>query len=137
MRLAGTWIFPVVMLLVSLISAFFLCCLLIPSVWAAIIAGDDGFNIQESGIIRVSSRNPVRETGPPACMAKLIMMRHRLNQAKSRKRSNLGPNTFAMQPRGQQHPLTPFKSALPLLRASRTRNLAWIRFGKHLGKQYR
>lgn len=85
------------MLLVSLISAFFLCLLLIPSVWAAICSDD--LDAHEYGIMRVSSReshtahntdqlqgclfnhitgNPVRETGPPVCMAKLIMMRHRV-----------------------------------------------------------
>lgn len=65
--------------------------------------GDDDVNFHESSIMRVSLRtfpphihsrlqvaqdtilpllfctgNPVRESGPPACMAKLIMMRHRV-----------------------------------------------------------
>jgi hypothetical protein len=44
------------MLLVSLLSAIFLCCLLIPSVWAVIIAGDEGLDAHESGVMRVSSR---------------------------------------------------------------------------------
>ncbi|KAH8106138.1 hypothetical protein BXZ70DRAFT_1004417 [Cristinia sonorae] len=72
------------MLVVSLFVALALCCLLIPSIWAS-ITGDELLDAHEAGLALVASRNPVRETGPPACMAKLIMLRHKVSH----------PNSFA------------------------------------------
>lgn len=85
--------------------------------------GDDDFNIHESTIMRVSLRtctpspgllasgdfprcdlvslffrtgNPVRESGPPACMAKLIMMRHRVRDVHRVQRNT--PLTLSLTP---------------------------------------
>ncbi|TCD67699.1 hypothetical protein EIP91_012065 [Steccherinum ochraceum] len=65
------------MFIVSLLAALALCCLLLPSIWAS-ITGDELLDAHEAGLALVASRNPVRETGPPACMAKLIMLRHKV-----------------------------------------------------------
>jgi hypothetical protein len=87
------------MFILSAFAALVLCCLLFPSVWAS-MAGDELLDAHEAGLMLVSTRtllypllcitkcliqlvrctlgNPVRETGPPACMAKLIMLRHKV-----------------------------------------------------------
>ena len=87
------------MFAVSLVAALVLCCLLFPSMWAT-MACDELLDAHEAGLALVSTRkatlllsaaaqgvdaavcclpgNPVRETGPPACMAKLIMLRHKV-----------------------------------------------------------
>ena len=56
--------------------------------------GSDALDAHEAGLALVASRtysfcysgvahtfagNPVRESGPPACMAKLIMLRHKVS----------------------------------------------------------
>ena len=87
------------MFAVSLVAALVLCCLLFPSVWAT-MACDELLDAHEAGLALVSTRkaspplsdiargiyaavlrllgNPVRENGPPACMAKLIMLSHKV-----------------------------------------------------------
>lgn len=86
------------MFLISLVAALVLCCLLFPSMWAT-MACDEILDAHEAGLALVSTRkayrlrfvifpalkgyiallgNPIRETGPPACMAKLIMLRHKV-----------------------------------------------------------
>lgn len=87
------------MFVISLAAALVLCCLLFPSVWAT-MACDELLDAHEAGLALVSTRktakmrfvttlgiyadasallgNPVRENGPPACMAKLIMLRHKV-----------------------------------------------------------
>ena len=85
------------MFAVSLAAALVLCCLLFPSMWAT-MACDEILDAHEAGLALVSTRkalklrflrrlwvfnagvpgNPVRENGPPACMAKLIMLRHKV-----------------------------------------------------------
>ncbi|KAI0693800.1 hypothetical protein BC835DRAFT_1352145 [Cytidiella melzeri] len=77
------------MSVLSILAALLLFCLLFPSVWAS-MAGDELLDAHEAGLTYVSTRNPVRETGPPACMAKLIMLRHKIHQTNSRRR---GSNT--------------------------------------------
>ena len=61
------------------------------------MAGDDMLDAHEAGLALVAFResysptaltvflhpspgNPVRESGPPACMAKLIMLRHKVRK---------------------------------------------------------
>ncbi|EEB89514.1 hypothetical protein MPER_12375 [Moniliophthora perniciosa FA553] len=44
--------------------------------WRSIIAADD-CDAHESSLALVAARNPFRETGPPANMAKLILLRHK------------------------------------------------------------
>lgn len=109
-----------VMFLVSLVAALALCCLLFPSVWAA-VAGDELLDAHEAGLTLVAYRNPVRETGPPACMAKLIMLRHKINQANSKRRCNSSHSRQAT-------------FTFNVAARSSTRNSPW-RFGRAHGKQ--
>ncbi|KAH9991641.1 hypothetical protein BJV74DRAFT_835981 [Russula compacta] len=111
-----------IMLIASLVAAFALLCVRIPSVWSALMAIDDPSDARELGLV-VASRNPFRESGPPACMAKLIMMRHKLNQTNTRKR-----RTTAAAQRA-----TPRQFALAPLRP---RLAPWIRVPKHFGLQH-
>ena len=89
-----------VMLIAFLIAVFALLCIRFPSVWSALMASDEPSDPHELGLV-VASRaswhspsspsrcscsalsflgNPFRESGPPACMAKLIMMRHKVRK---------------------------------------------------------
>ncbi|KAI0069202.1 hypothetical protein BV25DRAFT_1791344 [Artomyces pyxidatus] len=111
-----------VMILATLVAAFVLLCLRIPSVWLAFMAIDEPSDAHELGMALVATRNPFRESGPPACMAKLIMMRHKLNQTNSRKRRT--------SPAARQIPRV---YALP---SPRQRPSPWIRMPKNFGKQY-
>ncbi len=89
-----------VMLTAFLIAAFALLCIRLPSVWSALMAIDEPLDPHELGLVVASraswalpplsllrlyilsyrSGNPFRESGPPACMAKLIMMRHKVRK---------------------------------------------------------
>ncbi|KAI0052606.1 hypothetical protein FA95DRAFT_1579927 [Auriscalpium vulgare] len=111
-----------VMLLATLVAAFVVLCLRIPSVWLAFMAIDEPADAHELGMALVATRNPFRESGPPACMAKLIMMRHKLHQTNSRKRR--------ASPSVRQAPRV---YALP---SSRQRPAPWIRLPKTFGKQF-
>ncbi|KAI0289493.1 hypothetical protein BC826DRAFT_914419 [Russula brevipes] len=71
-----------VMLISFLVAAFALLCIRVPSVWYALMAIDEPSDSRELGLV-VASRNPFRESGPPACMAKLIMMRHKVRSPRS------------------------------------------------------
>ena len=164
-----------IMLVAFLVAAFAVLCIRVPSVWLALVAADDLSDARELSLV-VASRafhlpppflslsafhealtpapfaprkptgNPFRESGPPACMAKLIMMRHKvrrktiprsalpariltprfclqLNQANTRRR-----RTSAPAPRP-----APRQFALP---APRLRAAPWIRMPKHFGLQH-
>ncbi|EIW82498.1 hypothetical protein CONPUDRAFT_103737 [Coniophora puteana RWD-64-598 SS2] len=105
---------------VTFLTAIILLCLFSPTVRRSIIAGDDTLDAHESGLALVASRNPFRETGPPVCMAKLIMLRHKM-QTSTRKRKS------PAQPR---HP----RSFVAQPTRSRQRD-TWVRFGR-IGNQY-
>ncbi|KAI0091905.1 hypothetical protein BDY19DRAFT_884829 [Irpex rosettiformis] len=107
------------MFVLSVFAALALCCLLFPSVWAS-MTGDELLDAHEAGLMLVSTRNPVRETGPPACMAKLIMLRHKINQVNSRRRCN---NSHARQ-----------STVVFNVSPARPPRNAW-RFGRSHGKQ--
>ncbi|KAK7060207.1 hypothetical protein VNI00_000972 [Paramarasmius palmivorus] len=51
--------------------------LFMPALWRSLIAADD-CDAHESSLALVAARNPFRETGPPANMAKLILLRHKV-----------------------------------------------------------
>lgn len=95
-----------VMFIAFLVAVFALLCIRFPSVWSALMAIDEPSDHRELGLV-VASRtfphpfriphptpspcspshpsqhiagNPFRESGPPACMAKLIMMRHKVRK---------------------------------------------------------
>ena len=148
-----------IMFIVSLLAALLLCCLLFAS-----MAGDELLDAHEAGLALVASRtslsppcpllpgatipfsllgNPVRETGPPACMAKLIMLRHKvgdteifipltslpimvlpqINQANTKRRCSVSHSRQA----ALTFHATPSRPP---------RNATWGRFGRAFGKQY-
>ncbi|PCH41250.1 hypothetical protein WOLCODRAFT_137270 [Wolfiporia cocos MD-104 SS10] len=111
------------MFFLSLIGSLVLCCLLCPSIWYSITGGDEMLDAHEAGLALVAARTPFRETGPPACMAKLIMMRHKINQDKSRRRKSIS--------RARQ---APHSYSIPSVRQSR--EVPWVRWGRMRGKQY-
>ncbi|KAJ3797486.1 hypothetical protein GGU11DRAFT_683558 [Lentinula aff. detonsa] len=93
-----------------------------PSVLASIMALDDSLDAHESSLAAVAARNPFRDSGPPANMAKLILLRHKVRQLRPRKR----------------------KSSTHTRQVSRTYTIAqprpakapWLRFGRSVGKQF-
>ncbi|TDL29816.1 hypothetical protein BD410DRAFT_780308 [Rickenella mellea] len=108
-----------VMMLSALLAALAFCCMVAPgAVWTALMAGDDYEHEGLSDINRVASRNPFRENAPPACMAKLIMLRHKINQNGQRKR----------KPGHQRHSRS---SSRAPNQPPRQRPLPWARLGKH------
>ena len=98
-----------IMLVAFLVAAFAVLCIRVPSVWFALMAADDPSDARELSLVvasrafhlpplplslfalhealtpapctpRYPTGNPFRESGPPACMAKLIMMRHKVRK---------------------------------------------------------
>ena len=85
------------MLLVSLLSAFALLCMFVPSVRTCLLAVDDSLDAHEASmalvalralifhchiwsiLTRLLSGKPFRESGPPQNMAQLIMLRHKVS----------------------------------------------------------
>ncbi|KIJ70448.1 hypothetical protein HYDPIDRAFT_122277 [Hydnomerulius pinastri MD-312] len=85
------------------------------------MAGDDTLDAHEAGLALVAYRNPFRETGPPVCMAKLIMLRHKMQTSTRKRRSS----TPARQSRN-----------FALIQPARPRS-SWVRFGRPFaGKQH-
>lgn len=152
-----------IMFIVSLLAALLLCCLLFPSVWAS-MAGDELLDAHEAGLALVASRtslwnlprlsgvngfvgNPVRETGPPACMAKLIMLRHKVSVFKNLMTPKLFLYlfTYTVLPQINQANAKRRCSVSHARQAALTfhaasarppRNATWGRFGRSFGKQY-
>ncbi|KAI0921281.1 hypothetical protein AcW1_004695 [Taiwanofungus camphoratus] len=114
-----------VMFLLSFFGAVVLCCLFFQSVWGSITAGDDVLDAHEAGIALVASRTPFRETGPPACMAKLIMLRHKIHQDTRRRYSS----SRARQASRTYNP-TSFRPSRDI-----RCDAPWIRLGRARGKQ--
>ncbi|KAF9057458.1 hypothetical protein BJ165DRAFT_1520833 [Panaeolus papilionaceus] len=61
----------------SLIAVLFVY-IFMPALWLTFMSADDSLDAHENGLALVASRNPFRETGPPANMAKLILLRHKV-----------------------------------------------------------
>ncbi|KAH7914377.1 hypothetical protein BJ138DRAFT_1170606 [Hygrophoropsis aurantiaca] len=109
------------MFLVTFLSAIVLLCLFSPSVRRSIMAGDDTLDAHESGLALVATRNPFRESGPPACMAKLIMLRHKMQTSTRKRRS---PASARQSSRN-----------FSIIQPSRPR-ASWVRFGRAFGNQH-
>lgn len=88
-------------LFMSSLAALLFAYVCLPAIWVAIMAGDDGLDAYESGRLLVASRrslhqrshsmsylcfvgNPFRESGPPANMAKLILLRQKVSNVNTR-----------------------------------------------------
>ncbi|KAJ2933468.1 hypothetical protein H1R20_g3635, partial [Candolleomyces eurysporus] len=65
-------------LFLSSLAALLFVYVCLPAIWVVIMAGDDALDAHEAGYMLVSSRNPFRESGPPANMAKLILLRQKV-----------------------------------------------------------
>ncbi|KAF9076525.1 hypothetical protein BDP27DRAFT_1210199 [Rhodocollybia butyracea] len=92
-----------------------------PGLWSSIIALDDSLDAHESSLAVVAARNPFRESGPPANMAKLILLRHKI-QTTNRKRRSTSHSRQASR-----------AYSIPQQRPAKA---PWLRFGKSFGKQY-
>lgn len=79
----------------SSIAALLFVYIFMPALWLSIMAVDESLDAYEAGLAVVASRaspsvllifysaylspgNPFRESGPPANMAKLILLRHKV-----------------------------------------------------------
>lgn len=80
----------------SSLAALLFVYVFMPALWLSVMSADESLDAHESGLALVASRthsfsysctrfsylllgNPFRETGPPANMAKLILLRHKVN----------------------------------------------------------
>ncbi|KAF9468915.1 hypothetical protein BDZ94DRAFT_1129821, partial [Collybia nuda] len=75
------------LMVLSSIAALLFVYIFMPALWLSITAGDESLDAHEAGLAVVAARNPFRESGPPANMAKLILLRHKI-QTNNRKRRN-------------------------------------------------
>ncbi|KAF9482018.1 hypothetical protein BDN70DRAFT_875659 [Pholiota conissans] len=104
----------------SSLAALLFVYIFMPALWHSIIAVDE--DAHEVGLAVVASRNPFRETGPPANMAKLILLRHKIQTSNRKRRSS------------SQSRQVPRTYSIPL---SNRPKASWIRFGRPFGgKQY-
>ncbi len=91
------------LMLISSLVTLFVVYFLMPALWLHIMSIDDSLDAHEAGLTLVASRtckiptavpppqsililpigNPFRETGPPANMAKLILLRHKVSLSPS------------------------------------------------------
>ncbi|KAF9452157.1 hypothetical protein P691DRAFT_805350 [Macrolepiota fuliginosa MF-IS2] len=107
---------------VSSCAAIVLVYFLMPALWLHIMSADDSLDAHEAGLALVASRNPFRESGPPANMAKLILLRHKIQTNNRRRRS---PSHSRQVPR-TYNPNNMNRGKAP-----------WVRFGRSLSaKQY-
>ncbi|KAJ6567188.1 hypothetical protein DFH09DRAFT_1363378 [Mycena vulgaris] len=91
--------------------------------WLSVLAVDDGLDAHEAGFAVVAARNPFREQGPPANMAKLILLRHKIQTTNRKRRSS----SQARQP----------PRVCNISQSSPRQPSPWLRFGKAFGrKQY-
>ncbi|KAI0032026.1 hypothetical protein K488DRAFT_86237 [Vararia minispora EC-137] len=94
------------------VATVLLFLLRMPAFWSSLMALDEPSDVHEMGMALVATRNPFRESGPPACMAKLIMLRHKLNQSNARKqRRSPSPARQYSRPRPTVRP-----AAVPWIR---------------------
>ncbi|ESK93726.1 hypothetical protein Moror_1424 [Moniliophthora roreri MCA 2997] len=106
----------------SLFAALVFVYLFMPALWRSITAADD-CDAHESSLALVAARNPFRETGPPANMAKLILLRHKIQNANRKRR-----NSSVMRQSSRPYIATP---------TSRPSKAPWLRIGRpFVGKQH-
>ncbi|KAG6833850.1 hypothetical protein H0H87_011784 [Tephrocybe sp. NHM501043] len=78
------------------------------------MAADDSLDAHEAGLAVVASRNPFRESGPPANMAKLILLRHKIQTTNRKRRSSSHTRQTSRS--------IPARNKVP-----------WVRFGRPFG----
>ncbi|KAF7353067.1 hypothetical protein MVEN_01274600 [Mycena venus] len=103
------------------------CLLVYVFMWLSVLAADEGLDAHEAGLAVVAARNPFREQGPPANMAKLILLRHKIQTTNRKRRSSSQsrqPTRACNQSLIRQSPWAPFPQGLrretvPLINSSR------------------
>ncbi|KAG7096685.1 hypothetical protein E1B28_004099 [Marasmius oreades] len=98
----------------SLFAALIFVYLFMPALWRAITSADD-CDVHQASLAVVAARNPVRETGPPANMAKLILLRHKIQIANRKRRNSSVTRPYVV----------PICSS-----PSRPPKAPWLRFGR-------
>ncbi|PAV21153.1 hypothetical protein PNOK_0378000 [Pyrrhoderma noxium] len=118
----------VVMLLAFLLAVLSIPCILMPDqVWKAFNVGDDTNEYGLNDINLVALRNPVRESGPPVCMAKLIMLRHKIHQASQKRRSRTPSIRHS-----RSFSRSSSRSNANIFLPQRPRSFSWMKFGKQM-----
>ncbi|KAF8225424.1 hypothetical protein L208DRAFT_1408505 [Tricholoma matsutake] len=75
-------------MMLSSVAAILFVYIFMPALWLSIMAVDESLDAHEAGLAVVASKNPFRESGPPANMAKLILLRHKIQTTNRRRRSS-------------------------------------------------
>ncbi|TFL05504.1 hypothetical protein BDV98DRAFT_499806 [Pterulicium gracile] len=99
--------------------ALLLVYLFIPSLWLYLVSSDDALDLHNARLALVASRNPFKDDGQVACMAKLIMMRHKVRFS-PRKQRRAAPHS---RQAARSYNLSAHRSNNP-----------WLRFGRPFGK---
>ncbi|KAL0949156.1 hypothetical protein HGRIS_009237 [Hohenbuehelia grisea] len=133
------------LLLLSALAALLFLYTFVPSFCLAVFTDDH--NAHEAGLAAVAARNPFRESGPPVCMAKLIMLRHKIHQTNTRRRRSTSRPRPLARPTAKTQP-APLPTHThttkqvhahppPVLAAAFKTRSSWMhmRFGKTFGKQ--
>ncbi|KAG6831874.1 hypothetical protein H0H92_006991 [Tricholoma furcatifolium] len=108
------------LMMLSSLAALLFVYIFMPALWLSIMAVDDSLDAHETDIAVVASRNPFRESGPPANMAKLILLRHKIQTSNRKRRSSSHSR--------QTSRVIPARSKPPV---------PWMRFGRPFsGKTY-
>ncbi|KAJ7499243.1 hypothetical protein FB451DRAFT_1384959 [Mycena latifolia] len=108
-------------MLAALLPCLLAICL-VYVLYLSVLAVDEGLDAHEAGFAVVAARNPFREQGPPANMAKLILLRHKIQTTNRKRRSS----SQARQPPRVCSTVQSQRQPSP-----------WLRFGKAFGrKQY-
>ncbi|KAF8351211.1 hypothetical protein F5887DRAFT_1068950 [Amanita rubescens] len=109
----------IALMTLSSVTALVFIYFFLPALWSSLMIVDDTLDAHEAGLALVASRNPFRETGPPANMAKLILLRHKIQTNNRKRRSS---TQMRQPPRPYHVVVTRPKSSS-----------SWIRFGKAFG----
>ncbi|CAA7260268.1 unnamed protein product [Cyclocybe aegerita] len=98
-------------------AALLFVYIFMPALWLSIMSADESLDAHESGLALVAARNPFRESGPPANMAKLILLRHKIQTSNRKRRSS---SHSRQAPRALPIPTSRPKAP-------------WMRFGRPFG----
>ncbi|KAM6495649.1 hypothetical protein JOM56_008355 [Amanita muscaria] len=107
----------ILLMALSAATALVFVHLFLPVLWRSLVVVDETLDAHEAGLALVASRNPFRETGPPANMAKLILLRHKIQTGNRKRRSS----SHVRQP-PRPYNISTTRPKTP-----------WVRFGKSFG----
>ena len=137
----------------SFLAALLFIYIFMPDLWLSIMSIDESLDSHESGLALVASRmsfpfyliplpksykilgNPFRETGPPANMAKLILLRHKVGHSSLSSFSHFMPLIQIQTTNRKRRCASPSRQAprtYPISSRSNPKS-SWMRFGKSFG----